>query len=259
MTRIATALLLLLTLAAAVGCDPGGESKPGSAPDEKPAANRPPRIPGPGEIVLEQDLHVALARFNPAYNGQAQVKLGLSGEIVDVTIVGCGVSDLSGLTNLRLNVLEASQNPIEDLRPLKNMPLNVLYLGGTNVRDLSPLAGLPLDSLWLDDTPVEDIGPLKETPLVSLTLKGTIVRDLRPLNGNRLLRLNIKNTRVTDLTSLEGMRLTRLVFDPRRIKKGLDVVRKMTTLNELGLDLNTLMRPEQFWKRYDSGELGAKR
>lgn len=255
MIRFPPALLLLLMFTAAGGCDSADESKSTSAPDEKPATTREPKIPGPGEIVLEQDLHVALARFNSEYNGQAQVKLGLSGEIVDVTIAGCGVSDLSGLTNLRLNGLEARQNAIDDLRPLKDMPLRVLYLGSTNVRDLSPLAGLPLDSLWLDDTPVEDIGPLKETPLVSLTLKGTLVSDLRSLNGSRLLRLNIENTSVTDLTSLEGMRLTRLVFDPRRIKKGLDVVRKMTTLNELGLDLNTLMRPEQFWKRYDSGEL----
>ena len=259
MTRISPALFLLLMLAAACGCDSDGKSKSTLADDEKTSAARELKIPGPGEIILDDDLHRALARFNPNYDGQARIRRGPKGEIVDVTIAGSGVSDLSGLTNLRLSVLEASDNPIEDLRPLGDMPLKTLYLVRTNVHDLSPLEGLPLEMLWLNDTPVEDISPLKDAPLVSLTLAGTKVSDLSPLPRSRLQRLHIGGTPVSDLTPLEGLTLTRLVFDPGRIEKGLDVVRKMTTLNELGLDMNTRMRPEEFWNLYDSGGLRAKR
>ena len=259
MTRIAHTLLLLLTLIVACGCDSDEKSTSAPAGETKITAARQPKIPGPGEIVIAADLHVALARFNPDYNRQAKFQLGLKGDIVDVTIKRCQVSDLRGLTNLRLSVFEASHNPIEDLRPLKDMPIKKLYLVGTKVRDLSPLKGMPLNSLWLNDTPVEDIGPLKDTPLVSLTLAGTRVSDLSPLPRGKLERLHIGGTPVSDLTPLAGMQLTRLVFDPRRIKKGLDVVRNMTTLKELGLDLNTRMRPEEFWKLYDSDKLGAQR
>ena len=259
MTRIALALLLCLALTCGFGCDSGGKSKSASTADEKSAAARDLKIPGPGEIILDDDLHRALFRFNPDYSGLAQIGRGPTGEIVDLTIVRCDVSDLRGLTNLRLSVLEASQNPIEDLRPLEGMLLKTLYLVGTKVHDVGPLAGMPLESLWLNDAPVEDISPLKDIPLESLTLEGTRVRDLRSLNGSRLLRLNIANTPLTDLTPLKGMSLTRLVFDVARIKKGLDVVRAMSSLNQLGVDLKTVMAPAVFWQKYDADGLGEQR
>jgi Leucine-rich repeat (LRR) protein len=86
----------------------------------------------------------------------------------------------------------------------------------------------------------------------SLTLEGTKVADLRPLSRmTSLKRLHIGNTPVSDLSPLKTLKLERLIFTPRNIRKGLDVVRNMKTLMEVGTTLETRMPPEQFWSRYD--------
>ena len=68
---------------------------------------------------------------------------------------------------------------------------------------------------------------------------------------------------MSDLTPLKGLLLTRLVFDPARIEQGLDIVRTMPSLRELGVemrtDTNTLMAPAVFWQQYSQGTLVAKR
>jgi hypothetical protein len=122
------------------------------------------------------------------------------------------------------------------------------------VKDLEPFRGTPLEMLWLTETPVSDIAPLAGCPLVSLTLHRTQVRDLTPLAGTGLARLHIGETPVTDLTPLRGLRLTRLIFDPRRIEQGLEIVREMATLTELGLTFEERMPPAQFWSRYTPEE-----
>jgi internalin A len=62
-----------------------------------------------------------------------------------------------------------------------------------------------------------------------------------------LERLHIGNTPVRDLTPLAGLKLTRLIFDPARITNGLDGIRQMASLKELGTTLETRMPPDQFW------------
>jgi len=51
----------------------------------------------------------------------------------------------------------------------------------------------------------------------------------------------------------------RLIFTPAKIKTGLDVVRKMTSLQELGTRFDDAaddkMPPASFWELYDKGEL----
>jgi Leucine-rich repeat (LRR) protein len=105
--------------------------------------------------------------------------------------------------------------------------------------------------LWLNATPVIDISPLASCTLMSLTLEGTKVANLRPLSRMiSLKRLHIGQTPVSDLTPLKDLKLERLIFTPGNITRGLDVVRNMKTLTELGATLETKMPPEQFWSHY---------
>jgi len=166
------------------------------------------------------------------------------------------VADLKPLAGLKLEKLYLNNTDVADLKPLKGMPLSELMLVGTRVKDLRPLRGVPVQMLWLNNTPVTDISPIATCPLVSLTLEGTGVSDLRPLSKmSGLRRLHIGRTKVTDLTPLKGLGLTRLIFTPDNIRAGLDVVRNMGTLTELGTTLDTRMPPDQFWGQFDRGTM----
>ena len=95
---------------------------------------------------------------------------------------------------------------------------------------------------------------MSDTPLVSLTLERTNVSDLTPLKGTKLQRLHIGESKVTDLTPLQGLPLTRLIFTPKKIKKGIESVRGIQTLREIGPSLKAKMPPMMFWKFYDEGK-----
>ena len=162
------------------------------------------------------------------------------------------VADLSPLTGMKLTKIYLNNTPVSDLKPLAGMPLNELMLVGTRIKDLRPLNGSPVKALWLNNTPVNDIAPLAGCRLVSLTLEGTRVSDLKALSTmTSLKRLHIGGTPVTDLTPLKALKLERLVFSPDTITKGLDVVRNMKSLTELGVTLEVLLPPAEFWARYD--------
>jgi len=162
------------------------------------------------------------------------------------------VTNLHPLAGMRLEKLYLNATVVSDLHPLTGMPLVELMLVETSVKDLRPLRGLPLQQLWLSEAPVQDISPLAECPLVSLTLEGTKVSDIRPLARiSSLKRLHIAGTKVNDLTPLKGLKLQRLIFTPANIKMGLDIVRGMKTLTEIGTTLDTRMPPEKFWQQYD--------
>jgi internalin A len=166
------------------------------------------------------------------------------------------VRDLTPLVGMRLRQVYLSNTYVTDLTPLEGMPLEQLNLVGTDVEDLKPLEGMPLAFLWLNETPVSDVSPLAGCPrLMSLTLHRTQVSDLSPLSDLGLKRLHIGETPVTDLTPLRGLALTRLIFTPSRIQKGLEIVREMESLEELGTTFENRMPPEVFWHLYDTGGL----
>jgi internalin A len=169
---------------------------------------------------------------------------------------GTGVADLSPLAGMHLEELYANGAPVRDLTPLAGMPLRMLNLYGTGVSDLAPLAGAPLKSLWLNGTGVRDVSPLARCPLVSLTLERTPVADLSPLAVCKLERLHVGMSAVTDLTPLAAMPLQRLIFTPQKISRGLDAVRNMASIRELGTTLEGRMPPEAFWPLYDQGRFG---
>ncbi|MEE9603173.1 MAG: leucine-rich repeat domain-containing protein [Thermoguttaceae bacterium] len=204
---------------------------------------------------------------------------GLPLDALDLSF--CHISDISDLKGMPLTKLFLEGTAVSDISVVKEMPLEILYLASTRVKDLSPLAGsqtlkqlylmntkvtdltplkdTKLESLWLTGSGVTGIGPLKTVPLISLTLADTKVSDLSPLKGHPTLqRLHVARTDVTDLTPLEGLKLTRLIFTPNRIKKGIDVARKMN-LREIDVEFPPArggppMSPLQFWRRYDAGE-----
>lgn len=178
--------------------------------------------------------------------------------LVECYLEGTAVDDLSPLAGMiTLRKLYLSGTVVKDLSPLKNMGITELNLVNTPVSDLSPLASLPLQMLWLTDTKVKDISPLAKCPLQSLTLHRTPVVDLSPLANTRLQRLHIGETPVTDLTPLASLQLTRLVFDYGGIKKGLDGIKAMRSLQEIGSKfegstpedtIKDLVPPAQFWQ-----------
>lgn len=205
---------------------------------------------------------------------------GLPLKILELT--GCPVSDIGPLKGMPLEELYMEKTQVEDLSPLTGMPLKKLYLNETPISDLGPLAKTRLEMLNLTDTPVQDIGPVKNLPLNTLWLRGTQVKNLSPLQGKHLesldvqdapvadlsplrgmgslRRLNLVRSQVIDLTPLKDLRLTRLLFTPKRIERGLDVVRGMDSLKELDVEFRRPQRlsPGEFWKRYEAGEFGGE-
>jgi Leucine-rich repeat (LRR) protein len=77
------------------------------------------------------------------------------------------------------------------------------------------------------------------------------VADLLPLNGMPLKVLACDRTHVTDLSPLEGMSLTELYVTPQEVTKGIDVIRRMMSLQTINR-----LKPAEFWKKYDAGEFG---
>lgn len=184
--------------------------------------------------------------------------------LVELYLEECGVDDLSPLVgNTTLQKLYLTSTNVKNLTPLKGLPIEELNLIGCRANDLTPLAGMPLKMLWLTGLPVEDISPLASTPLVSLTLHRTRVVSLQPLATLRTLqRLHVGETPVKDLTPVAGLPLTRLVFTPATVEKGIEAVRRIPTMQQVGVefeeDMGTLMAPTDFWARFDKGEFGGK-
>ena len=180
--------------------------------------------------------------------------------LVELYLDKTNVEDLSALTgNKTLKKIYLNETNVKDLGPLKGMPLEELNLVGARAEDITALAGMPLKMLWLTGLPVSDISPLATTPLQSLTLHRTKVDNLQPLATlSTLQRLHVGETPVTDLTPIARLPLTRLVFTPATVEKGVEAVRQIPSLQQMGVDfendMSTLMPPAQFWSKFDAGE-----
>jgi antitoxin (DNA-binding transcriptional repressor) of toxin-antitoxin stability system len=162
------------------------------------------------------------------------------------------IRTLAPLEGMPLEKLYLNDTAVADLTPLKGMPLKELMLVRTQVKDLEPLRGAPLEMLWLNETPVTEIGPIADCPLISLTLEGTRVADLSTLAGHKTLqRLHIAGTPIADLTPIREMQLVRLIFTPGSVTSGIEIVRGMISLQEIGTTLDGCMSPAQFWELYD--------
>ncbi len=135
------------------------------------------------------------------------------------------------------------------------MPLVVLQMYRCQIEDLDPIRGMPLQSVAFDHcTKVRDIGPLQGMPLEYVSLGYTDIRDLEVLKNIPIKNLAIQKTGVTDLTPLRGMNLQMILFTPKSITTGIEVLREMTSLQQIGIDYEDYTNPADFWARYDKGE-----
>jgi hypothetical protein len=78
---------------------------------------------------------------------------------------------------------------------------------------------------------------------------------LAHLKGKPLTALWIHNTSITDLTPLRGMPLKEIRLTPKKITKGLDILRDMKSLKTIGIAWDQSWPAAKFWERYDKGEL----
>lgn len=162
------------------------------------------------------------------------------------------VTDLSPLAGIKLERLSLVETEVEDLRPLMQAQITRLDLRQTKVVDLTPLGVVPLEELRLDGTRVQNLGPLATCPLRVLTLSRTPIRDLAPLSGRPLRVLDISGTGVTDVSPILGSQLQRLLFTRKRIRTGLDGLRAMRSLREIGEPPGGCKAAPDFWKGIDA-------
>jgi Leucine-rich repeat (LRR) protein len=164
------------------------------------------------------------------------------------------ITNLSALRGMHLTSLDISQTDISDLTPLINMPLVKLDAFETKVVDISSLRGMPLKELSLP-CPVKSLEPLKGMPLTNLCLcceGNTPIAGLDFLeslpDGITINELGLDDTKITDLSPLKDLKVISLYFDDKKVTKGLDVIRKMTSL----VFINGV-EAKVFWESYDSG------
>ena len=172
-----------------------------------------------------------------------------------------GNVDLSTVKGLpRLSDLACFGGGITNLSPASGMPLQRLTLSGNwELTSLEPLKGMPLTSLAFDNSQVADLSPLRGMSLTLLVCHVTKVADLSPLKGMPLEELYCNQTLITDLSPLAGMKLKKLCFTPNPELKGLQAIRQMNSLVEIGTAGDKMISSNEFWKQYDEGAFRSPR
>jgi hypothetical protein len=108
-------------------------------------------------------------------------------------------------------------------------------LTDTRVSDLSTLIGQPLEKLHIERSPVADLTPIAGLPITDLTLIATKVTDLTPL--------------------AKSENLTTIRFNPAQLTDGIDVLRTLPALKTMATETGEPMPRDEFFKKYDAGEL----
>jgi outer membrane murein-binding lipoprotein Lpp len=173
-----------------------------------------------------------------------------------------GTLDLSAVKGLPLSDLACFGSGITNtnLIPISGMPLHTLWLTGNwELTNLEPLKGMPLTFFTCDNTQVADLSPLSGMPLTCLICHVTKVADLSPLKGMPLEELYCDRTLITDLSPLAGMKLKKLCFTPNPELKGLQAIRQMNSLVEIGTGEGKMISSDKFWKQYDEGAFSSPR
>ena len=120
-----------------------------------------------------------------------------------------GVTDLTGLGHAHnLRSLMLVYNNISDLTPISDLRLDDLWLWGNLVANLSPLANMTtLTHLDLGYNRISDISPLEKlTRLEWLELSGNQIADITTLsNLTQLTLLEAFKNKITDVTPLAGL------------------------------------------------------
>ena len=181
-----------------------------SASGTKGRHSSPPRSRRPRRkrrrVRTPKQLHAALKYVNRSYTGKGRFTVR-EAKIVEVSIVGCNVTDLSPLRGLPIRRVDCRRNNIRDLSPLQGLPLRELLCNANQIADLTPLKGMQLTELDCSYNQITDLTPLKGMRLDRFSCQNNPVADLSPLKGMRLTFLSCCSTQVTDLSPLKGMPL----------------------------------------------------
>ncbi|MDB5336939.1 MAG: stkP 3 [Planctomycetaceae bacterium] len=174
-----------------------------------------------------------------------------------VTSLRCSqeLVDYSTLRGLKLTTFACYGPGNTNLTPLSGLPLQNLALSGNwFVENLQPLKRMPLTVFSCDNCLVADLSPLRGMQLTILACQSTQVTDLLPLKGMPLEVLSCEKTLITDLSPLAGMKLKKLSFTPKPELRGLQAIRHMDSLVEIGPSQGELMPRSEFWRKFDAGE-----
>lgn len=166
------------------------------------------------------------------------------------------ISNLSVFQGMPLTYLTCEFTDVSDLTPLAGIPLKSLSCGFTKIKDLAPLRGMPLEHLNCDGTGVTDVSALSHSRLKQLICGDTRISDLSPLRSLPLIQIYMPGTPVSDVSPLRTLELESLMLDASKIVRGMGVVRRMRSLKTVGIGWGQMWPKEEFWKKYDAGELG---
>ena len=74
------------------------------------------------------------------------------------------------------------------------------------------------------------------------------------MNSPFLSIVNVKRPKTASPTPLQGMPLEAIRLTPKKITKGLNILRDMKSLKTIGIGFDQAWPATEFWKRYDKGE-----
>jgi Leucine-rich repeat (LRR) protein len=213
-------------------------------------------------LPAEQQINAVvkkLQQLNPAFDGKEKHKIE-AGVVTQLDFCTDDMADispvraLSALKHLSFHGSYPGASPLSDLTPLEGLRLTRFDCMSVQVSDLSPLRDMPLDRLACSYTRVADLSPLKGMSLTTLYCHDTKISDLSPLKGLPLRTLHFEHTNVSDLSALKGLELVDVSFSPRKIRGGMDILRRMPSVQTIHSPMNQAsMSPQQFWQRYDAG------
>ena len=171
--------------------------------------------------------------------------------LASLVIQGSKVRDLASLTGMPLQSLDVSEcRELESVSGIEGAPLTRLTLHSCpKLKSIDALAGMKLTAANVEGCSLlTDISALRGMPLTYLKISGTQVTDLTPIKGAPLNHVHLEDTKVTDVTPLAGSPIEKLIFNPKNITKGLEVIRNMKTIKEIGRTWDERTTPAEFWK-----------
>jgi tetratricopeptide (TPR) repeat protein len=239
-------------------------------------------LSGCGQIADFTPLHdMPLVSLDLSSTTFADLKVLPTETLRELDLGGCTqIQDFRPLQRMPLTALRLSGTFIDDLKSLPSKRLTFADLGGcVRIRDFTPLHAAPLHRLIVRDCsqlrdlrdladlsctdldltqcPIADLAPLRGKRLKSLNLSGCrAVKDLTPLAGMPLETLSLAEVAAADFSPLAGMPLRSLIFQPQRDSKGLEVIRRMQTLERIGTKWPSTETAAAFWKKFDAVKTG---
>jgi hypothetical protein len=121
-------------------------------------------------------------------------------------------------------------------------------------KDCKNLTHLNLTHTWVTDAGLVHFQDCKGLEYVNLVRTRVSDAGLANFKGMPLRVVWIDNTGITDLTPLQGMPLEDIRLTPKKITRGLVILRDVKSLKTIGIDWNQAWPAAEFWERYDKGE-----